>query len=94
MTLPRIEDRQLDPSTLAHLTKRGPVVVTHDGKPVYVIHQTTPEWMEVLDIEEGKSGDIRLEDYARLYGITLDAEAYLREFPDDAPYTTPPSDEN
>ena len=94
MTLSRIEDRQLDPNTLARLTQNGPVIVTHDGTPVYVVHQTTPEWMEALDIEENEPGDMRLEDYANLYGLSVDTEAYLREFPEDAPYSVPPSDEN
>jgi hypothetical protein len=31
-----------------------------------------------------------LKDYAELYRITLDPEAYRREFPDDAPFTYPP----
>jgi len=94
VSIARIDDRHLDPDTLIQLTKDGPVIVTHDGAPRYVIHPTTPEWMEMLAVEEGEPGDMRLEDYARLYSISLDAESYLREFPEDAPYTTPDADEN
>ena len=94
MTILRIEDRQLDTSTLARLAKSGPVIVTHDGAPLYVVHEATPEWLEAWAIEEGKPGDMSLEEYARLYGISLDTESYLRESPEDAPYITPPPDKN
>ena len=93
MKIARIEDRQLDPNTLAGLTQKGPVLVTHDGAPMYVVHTATPEWLESLAVEDDKPGDMPLEEYARLYNIPLDVESYLREFPEDAPYTTPSEDQ-
>jgi len=93
MSLLQIDDRHLDSQQLEKLTRRGPVIVTHDGVPVFVAHQTTPEWLEALAAEEARSGDMALRDYAELYTITLDAEAYRREFPEDAPFTQPPADE-
>jgi len=90
----RLDDQQLNPRVLDRLTKNGPVIVTHEGRPVYVVHQATPEWLEALAAEEERPGDMPLDEYARLYNIPLDAEAYLREFPEDAPYTAPPADEH
>jgi hypothetical protein len=93
MSITRIEDKRLDPIVLARLTKSGPVIVTHDGIPLYVIHPATPEWLEALDVEENKPGDMALDEYARLYDIPLNTESYMREFPEDAPYTTPSEDQ-
>ena len=36
---------------------------------------------------------MQLKEYAELYNIPLDAEAYRREFPEDEPFTHPPTDE-
>ena len=91
MSVSRIEDEQLDPKTLARLTQSGPVIVTHDGMPLFVAHQISPELLEALAVEEDRPGDMLLEDYARLYHISLDAESYVREFPDDAPFTVSPA---
>jgi uncharacterized membrane-anchored protein len=33
-----------------------------------------------------------LREYAELYKIPLDAEAYRNEFPEDAPFTRPPKE--
>ena len=35
-------------------------------------------------------GPVTLKDYAESHGITLNADAYRREFPEDAPFTYPP----
>jgi hypothetical protein len=93
MTITRIEERQLDPKALEGLTRQGPVIVTNGGTPVYIVHQATPEWLEALALEEDRPGDMSLEEYARLYHITLDTESYIREAPDDTPYTTPPTND-
>jgi len=87
MSIVRIEDRQLDPDTLARLTRNGPVLVIHDGVPLFIAHRPTPEWLEMIGAEEELPGDMRLDDCARLYNIRIDREAYLRDAPDDAPYT-------
>jgi hypothetical protein len=92
MTISRIEDRQLNPDMLDRLTKRGPVIITRNGTPRFIVHRATPEWLEVLALEEDRPGDMPLEEYARLYNIPMDTESYLRESPEDAPYTTPPTD--
>ena len=94
MSTVRIEDQKLDAHMLDQLVKEGPVVVTHYGTPVYIVHQATPEWLEALAVEEERPGDMPLEEYARLYDIALNAESCLREFPEDTPYTAPPVDEN
>ena len=90
MILRQIDDRKLDTAQLANLTHSGPVLVTHDGVPLFVAHRASPEWLEVWAAEEEHAGDMTLKDYAELYRITLDPEAYRREFPDDAPFTYPP----
>jgi hypothetical protein len=89
MTTLRIEERQLDTSVLARLTQTGPVIVTRDGVPLFVAQQATAEWLEAWATELGEQGDLPLEEYARLHHLTLDVEAYQREFPDDAPFTGP-----
>jgi len=43
--------------------------------------------------ELDETGDVTLEDYARLHNLTLDAEPYRHEFPEDAPFTVPAQDE-
>ncbi|MBI5566923.1 MAG: hypothetical protein HY870_18640 [Chloroflexi bacterium] len=94
MSLLQIDDRQLDSIQLARLTQQGPVVVTHDGVPVFVAHLATREWLEALAAEEGRSGEMTLHEYAEQYEIDLDAEAYRREFPEDAPFTYPPKNQS
>ena len=90
MSLVQIDDRRLDSTQLARLTQQGPVVVTHAGVPVFVAHQATREWLEALAAEEGQSGEMTLREYAERYEIDLKADAYRREFPEDAPFTYPP----
>jgi len=89
MTPVRIEERQIKPDTLDRLVKVGPVIVTRDGAPLFVVQQATPEWLEAWAAEMDKKGDMALEDYARMYDIALDPEAYQREFPEDTPFTEP-----
>ncbi|MBU4226012.1 MAG: hypothetical protein KKC71_09350 [Chloroflexi bacterium] len=91
MTPVRVEERQFKPDALGRLVKVGPVIVTRDGAPLYVIQQATPEWLEAWAAEMDEKGDMALEDYASLYDIALDPEAYRREFPEDALFTEPAS---
>ena len=93
MSLMQIDDRKLDAAQLARLTQGGPVIVTHDGKPLFVAHQAAPEWLEAWAAEESKPGPMQLKEYAELYNIPLDADAYRREFPEDAPFTRPADEE-
>jgi hypothetical protein len=44
------------------------------------------------EILEERAGFMTLKEYAELYNIQLDAEAYRREFPEDEPFTRPPTD--
>jgi hypothetical protein len=39
--------------------------------------------------DEAKSGSTTLKDYAETYNITLDPDAYRREFPEDEPFSHP-----
>ncbi len=89
MTPLRVEERQLDASVLARLAQAGPVIVTRDGVPLFVAQQATAEWLEAWATELDETGDLPLEEYARLHHLTLDVEAYRREFPEDAPYIEP-----
>jgi hypothetical protein len=89
MSLIHIDDRKLDSAQLARLTQQGPVIVTHDGQPLFVAHQAAPEWLEAWAAEEEKTGVMTLREYAELYKIPLDPEAYRNEFPEDAPFTKP-----
>ena len=89
MTTIRVEERQLDTSVLARLAQAGPVIVTRDGVPLFVAQQATAEWLEAWAKELDEHGDLPLEEYARLHHLTLDAEAYQREFPEDAPFMEP-----
>jgi hypothetical protein len=89
MTPLRVEERQLGTDTLARLAQAGPVIVTRDGVPLFVAQQATPEWLEAWAAELDEAGDVTLEDYARLHNLTLDAEPYRHEFPEDAPFTVP-----
>ena len=93
MSLLRVDDRELDSTQLARLTQSGPVVVTHDGVPLFVAHQATLEWLEALAAEEDRPGQMTLREYAAMYNITLDADAYRREFPEDEPFTHPVDEE-
>ena len=90
MSLVQIDDRRLDSTRLARLTQHGPVVVTHAGVPVFIAHPATREWLETLAAEEEQSGEMTLHEYAERYAIDLKADAYRREFPEDAPFTYPP----
>lgn len=92
MSLLQVDDRELDLNELARLTQNGPVVVTHDGVPLFVAHQATPEWLETLAAEEDRPGQMTLREYAAVYNITLDADSYRRESADDAPFTYPLKD--
>jgi len=89
MTPLRVEERQLDASVLARLAQAGPVIVTRDGVPLFVAQQATAEWLEAWATELDETGDLPLEEYARLHHLTLDVEAYRREFPEDAPFIEP-----
>lgn len=89
MTTLRVEERQLDTGVLARLAQAGPVIVTRDGVPLFVAQQATAEWLEAWATELDEQGDLPLEEYARLHHLTLDVEAYRREFPEDAPFTEP-----
>lgn len=92
MSLIRIDDQRVDPALLARLTQNGPVIVTHNGQPIFVAHQAAPEWLEAWAAEEETTGDMTLREYAGLYKIPLDPETYRREFPEDAPFTRPPKE--
>lgn len=53
-----------------------------------------PEWRTVVAAllgDEAKPGTMTLEEYTELYNVTLDAGAYRREFPADAPFTHLPT---
>ncbi len=89
MTPLRVEERQLDAGVLARLAQAGPVIVTRDGVPLFVAQQATAEWLEAWATELDEQGDLPLEEYARLHHLTLDVEAYRREFPEDALLTEP-----
>ena len=89
MTMTRIEEKQLDMRVLPTLTQKGPVVVLHEGMPVFIIQPVTPEWLEALAAEEEVGGDMSLEEYAKRYNITLDLDSYRREFPVDTSLTFP-----
>lgn len=91
MTPVHLEEQQLIPETLDRLVQVGPVIVTRDGAPLFVIQQATPEWLEAWATEMDEKGDMSLEDYAHLYDLHFDAEAYRSEFPEDAPFTHPPA---
>jgi hypothetical protein len=47
------------------------------------------KWLEALAAEEGRAGEMTLHEYAEQYEIDLEADAYRREFPEDAPFTYP-----
>lgn len=54
-----------------------------------------PAWKAVvaaLLADEGWADSMTLKDYTELHNITLDADAYRREFPEDEPFTHPPTD--
>ena len=93
MSLLQIDDRKLDTAQLARLTQEGPVIVTHDGKPLFVAHTASPEWLEAWAAEESKPGPMQLKEYAERYNIPLDADAYRREFPEYEPSTHPADEE-
>jgi hypothetical protein len=90
MTSVRIEEQQSNWNTLERLAKAGPVIVTRNGIPRFVVQEATPEWVEAWAAEMEISGDMPLEDYARLYGLQINEEAYRQEYPEDAAYTYPP----
>jgi hypothetical protein len=89
MSMISLDDQKVDAATLARLTQSGPVIVTHQGQPVFVAHQAAPEWLEAWAAEQEMTGSLTLREYAELYKISLDPEAYRAEFPDDAPFTQP-----
>jgi hypothetical protein len=91
MTPIQVEEQQLSPDVLSRLTRTGPVIVTRDGVPLFVAQQATAEWVEAWTAELDESGDMPLEDYARMHNLAWDTEAYRREFPQDAPFTAPSS---
>jgi hypothetical protein len=67
------------------LTRRG---IEH-GPSIKQFADGLEAWAAELD----ETGDVTLEDYARLHNLTLDAEPYRHEFPEDAPFTVPAQDE-
>ena len=72
--------------------------VTEQLNQVYATESSTldPALMKAvaaLLADEEKPGSMALNDYTELYNIKLDAEVYRREFPEDAPFTHPPPDE-
>ena len=72
--------------------------VTERLNQVYATESSAldPAWMAVvaaLLADEGWPGFTTLKDYAELYNIPLDAEAYRREFPENEPFAHPPTDE-
>jgi hypothetical protein len=85
----RVEEQEAGWRRLEQLTQAGPVLVTRNGAPIYVVQEVSPEWLEAWSIEADEAGDMTLDDYARLYGIALDRSKYIQEFPNDAAYTTP-----
>ena len=92
MILLRVEEQQLKPDTLARLAQMGPVIVTREDMPVFVVQEATPEWLEAWAAELDESGDMELEAYARIHNLTVDIEAYRQEFPEDALFTLPPAE--
>ena len=55
-----------------------------------------PAWKAVvaaLLADEDWTGSMTLKDYGELHNLPLDADAYRREFPEDAPFTHPPVNE-
>jgi hypothetical protein len=72
--------------------------VTERLNQVYATESSAldPAWMALMAavlIDEAKPGLMPLDEYAELYNIPLDADAYRREFPEDAPFTHPPTDD-
>jgi hypothetical protein len=72
--------------------------VTQRLNQVYATESSTldPAWMALVAavlIDEDKPGFMLLDEYAELYNIPLDAETYRREFPEDEPFTHPPTDD-
>ena len=62
--------------------------ISTSDKPALIAF-STPEWLEAWAAELDETGDVTLEDYARLHNLTLDAEPSRHEFPEDAPFTAP-----
>jgi hypothetical protein len=89
MTPIRVEEGKLEGATLERLAHAGPVIVTRDGAPLFIVQEATPEWLEAWAVELDETGDMPLEDYVRVHGLSVDAEVYRQEFPEDAPYTFP-----
>lgn len=72
--------------------------VTERLNQVYATESSAldPAWIAVtaaLLSDENWSGPTTLKEYTELYDIPLDADAYRREFPEDEPFTHPPTDE-
>ena len=85
----RTEEQQPGWNTLERLAQAGPIVVTRDGIPLFVVQEATPEWLEAWAAEMDVTGDMPLDDYIRAYGMELNNEAYRQEFPEDAAFTFP-----
>jgi uncharacterized membrane-anchored protein len=54
-----------------------------------------PAWKAVvanLLADEDWADSMTLKDHTELHNITLNAAAYRREFPEDEPFTHPPTD--
>jgi hypothetical protein len=88
----RMEDEKIEESTLERLTQVGPVIVTRNGAPLFVVQEATSEWLEAWAVEMDETGDMTIEDYASVHGLVLEVEAYRQEFPEDAPFTLPRAD--
>jgi hypothetical protein len=91
MTGLRVEEQESGWRRLEQLAQAGPVLITRNGEPIFVVQEASPEWLEAWPFETDATGDMALDDYARRYGITLDRSKYVQEFPDDAAYTIPPA---
>jgi hypothetical protein len=92
MTPIRVEEMQQDWSTLDRLAQAGPVIVTRNGMPLFVVQEATPELLEAWAEEMDVAGDMLLDDYVKTNGLMMDSDAYRKEFPEDALYTFPLED--
>jgi hypothetical protein len=68
--------------------------VTERLNQVYATESSVldPAWMALMAsvlIDEDKPGSVPPDEYAALYNIPIDADAYRREFPEDEPFTHP-----
>lgn len=75
MTPIRVEELQQDWSALDRLAQAGPVIVTRNGMPLFVVQEATPEWLEAWAEEMDVAGDMLLADYVKTNELMLDSDA-------------------